>query len=420
MISAPFASHIRVFEALADRLMGRGHEVLFVLNEGARHVVVSSAPVRTVRSAGRGGLDAVIRRAARPTGPLGILRTVADGADLTDALCEDAPAILKAWRADMIVGDEMEPATGLVAAALGLPFASVAAALPMDVSPGMPLPFLDWPFDPSPEGLKRNAGGEKIANALLTRQRHGIEAWVQRFGLSPRHALADCLSPTLRIAQIVPGFDFPRPPSAIRHFVGPIRGEPPPVAPLLPFEPDPARPLVFASLGTMQGHRLGFFRKAAEACREVGVQLAVAHCGGLSAREAAALGADFVTDFVPLAAVMRRADLCLTHGGLNTVLDALGAGVPLLCVPIAFDQPGIAARIVHHGVGEKLGRVTLSCGRLAASIERLLGASSTRERAAAIGREIARAGGGDLATDLIEAALNGTRASRPEPRVALA
>ncbi|GGD99860.1 oleandomycin glycosyltransferase [Aureimonas endophytica] len=416
LIPSPFVSHIRVFEALADRLVARGHHVAFLVNDGVRRHVVANAELRSVREEGRGGLEAIVRRAARPSGPFGILRTVADVAALTDALCRDGPAILGALKPDMLVGDEMEPATGLLAEHLRLPYASVAAALPIDPAPGIPLPYLSWSFDPSPDGLKRNRGGETVARLFLRRQRRVIEAWAGRFGLAPRGGVEDWLSPTLRIAQTVPGFDFPRPASPIFHAVGPIRAESP-LAPALPLAIERGRPLVFLSFGTMQGHRLGLFRRLVRGAHDHGAQVLLAHCGRLGAKDAARTGADHVTDFVSLPAVMRQAALCITHGGLNTVMDALAAGVPLLVVPIAFDQPGVAARVVHHGVGEARSRVMVSCGRAEASIGRLLASSTARAKAAAIGREIAEAGGAELAVDLIENAL---KPNAVERQVALA
>jgi hypothetical protein len=38
--------------------------------------------------------------------------------------------------------------------------------------------------------------------------------------------------------------------------------------------------------------------------------------------------------------------------GLNTTLESLAQGVPMVAIPIGYNQPGIAARIAHHGVGE--------------------------------------------------------------------
>jgi zeaxanthin glucosyltransferase len=214
--------------------------------------------------------------------------------------------------------------------------------------------------------------------------------------------MEDCLSPTAQIAQVVRGYDFPRPEPVPFEGVGPLRrpeeergGEP------LPFTFEPDRPLVFATFGTLQGGRIALFRAVAAACREAGADLLVAHGGKLSQAEAAGIGATFVTDFVPYRAVLKHAALCVTHGGSNTVLDALACGVPLLVRPVAFDQKGNAARIVHHRLGERM-----DLRRLPEQIGRLVADEGYRRRAGALAREIAAAGGRLRAADLVEAALS--------------
>ncbi|SJZ51047.1 glycosyltransferase [Consotaella salsifontis] len=406
LICPPFFSHIRVFEALAGELARRGHRLTFVLNAGAESAVRSN--VASVRIVAPGNasqpIEVVIRRAARPRGPLGILRTVSDTARLTDALCRSAPAILREIGADAVIGDQMEPAAGLIAGHLGLPLASLACALPINPEPQIPLPFLPWSYDPSPKGVKRNQGGEAVARLLLTRQRRTVAAWAERFGLSPRESLADCLSPLAQITQAVESFDFLRKDKDALRYVGPIR-ESGGAAAALPFDIDPHRPFVFASLGTLQGHRLGLFKAVARACRELDAQLLVAHCGGLDARQAASVGATWITDFAPQRAVLARADLCVTHGGLNTVLDALEAGVPLLAIPIAFDQPGVASRIAYHGLGSVVSPRLLTARKARHAMKRLLDDDGFRERARAIGRDIAASGGLRLAADIVEEAV---------------
>ncbi|MEF2551488.1 glycosyltransferase [Aurantimonas sp. A2-1-M11] len=417
LICPPYYSHLQVFAVLGAELVRRGHRVTFVVNAGAGTLLAAKTSAGiAIREAGEGGPDrlaAIIARAARPNGPLGILRTVSDAAGLTDELCRIAPDILREIGATAIVGDQMEPAAGLVADHLGLPFVSVAAALPVHADPTVPLPFLGWPYDPSDKGLKRNRGGECVANLLMTSQRRNIAGWAARFGLAQRATLADCLSPRAQISQLVPGFDFPRAADPHRHAVGPIRppDDGPPSLPAgLDDRLDPDRPLVFASLGTLQGHRAGIFRAVAGACRDLGAQCVVAHCGRLDGRQAARIDADIVTDFLPQRAMLSRAAICVTHAGMNTVLDCLEAGVPMLAVPIAFDQPGIAARIVHHGVGERLPRVLLSRARIRNSLERLLTTPSFREAAQRIGRDIRESSGTMRATDIIEDVICGTRA----------
>ena len=143
------------------------------------------------------------------------------------------------------------------------------------------------------------------------------------------------------------------------------------------------------------------------ACRDLGAQCIVAHCGRLDARSAARIDADIVTDFVPQRAMLSRAAVCVTHAGMNTVLDSLDAGVPMLAMPIAFDQPGIGARIVHHGVGERLPRVLLSRAKLRNSLERLLAEPRFRNAAQRIGQDIRMSGGTRRAADIIEDAVTG-------------
>jgi zeaxanthin glucosyltransferase len=399
LICPPFYSHVRVFEALAGALAARGHRATFVLNAGGERLLAQGGPGVVTTGPGE-NLDQIIQRAARPNGPLGILRTVADTARLTDALCRDGPALLKGIGADAVIGDQMEPAAGLLAAHLGLPLVSLACALPVNTAPGVPLPFVGWPYDPSPAGLKRNRAGERVAGFLLRRQRRTIAEWAARFDLGRRATMEDCLSPLLQLSQCPEGFDFPRPPHPRFHAVGPIRKAAAEAE--LPFRLHPRRAFVFASLGTLQGHRLDVFKTIASACRRIDAQLLVAHCGGLSEAAAYSIGADFVTDFAPQAAVLARADACVTHGGMNTVLDALQAAVPLVVIPIAFDQPGIAARVVHHGVGRTVPRRGLTSAAVEAALRPLIERPEATARAAWLGREIAGAGGAALAARLIE------------------
>ena len=416
LLCPPYYSHLRLFEALAGELSRRGHQLHFIVNAGAGGMIGTAGENVFVHEVGRlspDDLGRLVAHAAGGGGPLAVLRTVRDSARLTDELCRDAPALCRDLKVEAIIGDQMEPASGLIAAHLGLPLISVASALPVHDDPSVPLPFLDWPYDPSEKGLKRNRGGVMIAGLLLARQRKTIARWADTFDLDDRKSLGDCLSTTCQISQLVESFDFPRSPSPIRHAVGPIRNreqdERPP-----PIRKNPGRPLVFVSFGTLQGHRLPLFRKIAKACRLIGADCVVAHCGRLTEAQAATIDAALVTDFVPQRAMLAEADICVTHAGMNTVLDALEAGRPMLAIPMAFDQPGIAARIVHQGVGERLKRSHATVRSIAERLERLLSQSSFRKNACLIGRDIAVSGGVQLAADIIEAVV--TVIGRDEPQ----
>src|SRR5262249_19321941 len=96
--------------------------------------------------------------------------------------------------------------------------------------------------------------------------------------------------------------------------------------------------------------------------------------------------------------------LCITHAGLNTALESLACGVPMVAIPIGYDQPGVAARIAYHGVGEFLEIEKLSVERLRQLIEQVVQGPRYREKARWFQKVIAQTRGLDLAAELIEQA----------------
>jgi UDP:flavonoid glycosyltransferase YjiC (YdhE family) len=109
-------------------------------------------------------------------------------------------------------------------------------------------------------------------------------------------------------------------------------------------------------MGTLLGGDLKLWRALALACREAGVALVLAH-GGRWRRRGGSLDVHHAAAFLPYRAVLPMRRWCITHGGSNTVLDALSCGVPLLVRPVGFDQPGNLARVRHHGLGEEAGEL---------------------------------------------------------------
>ena len=112
-----------------------------------------------------------------------------------------------------------------------------------------------------------------------------------------------------------------------------------------------------------------------------------------------------VVQSAPQIGLLKRAALCITHAGLNTTLEALAQGVPMVAIPIGYDQPGVAARIAHHGVGEFIEVERLTVERLSQLIQRVLNDSGYRNRAQYFRHVIAETDGLDLAADMIGRAL---------------
>ena len=96
--------------------------------------------------------------------------------------------------------------------------------------------------------------------------------------------------------------------------------------------------------------RESMFRCFAEACDGLDVQLVISHGGGLTAAQASALPGDpLVVRYAPQEQLLARASLTITHAGLNTVLDSLGRGVPLVAIPLTYEQPAIAGGLEGGG-----------------------------------------------------------------------
>ena len=106
----------------------------------------------------------------------------------------------------------------------------------------------------------------------------------------------------------------------------------------------------------------------------------------------------------PQIELLKRATLCITHAGLNTTLEALGQGVPMVAIPIGYDQPGVAARIAYHGVGEFLEVEDLTVKRLSQLIQQVRRNQSYYDKARYFKKVIAQTRGLDMAAELIERA----------------
>src|SRR5262249_40473358 len=125
-------------------------------------------------------------------------------------------------------------------------------------------------------------------------------------------------------------------------------------------------------------------------------------------------GRPLVVGYAPQRELLSRAALAVTHGGLNTVLDALSLGVPLVVVPITHEQPGVAARVRWTGTGEVVPLRRLTVARLRSALDQVLQSPTYRLQAGRLQEDIAQAGGVGRAADLIEQQLR-----RQEPREAV-
>ena len=114
----------------------------------------------------------------------------------------------------------------------------------------------------------------------------------------------------------------------------------------------------------------------------------------------------------PQLELLKNASVCITHAGLNTVLESLAQGVPQVAIPITYDQPGIAARIAHKQTGVVTSLDKLTVDHLASLLNEVLTNATYRENARKLQKAIAEAKGLSVAADLVEKALGVERKTR--------
>ncbi|MFF5083892.1 macrolide family glycosyltransferase [Actinoplanes sp. NPDC000266] len=179
------------------------------------------------------------------------------------------------------------------------------------------------------------------------------------------------------------------------RFVGPSIGARPaiPTFPLSQLQD----PVLYASLGTVFSADPRLLRRFATALAPLAGTVVVA----TGQTDPAALG-DLPANVlahrrVPQPEILDRAALFVTHGGMNSVNEALYAGVPMLVVPQGADQPLVASRVQALGAG-----LTLGSGDVGALARRLLGEPSFGRAARALQTAQREAGGALRAADELE------------------
>ncbi|WP_433826074.1 glycosyltransferase [Actinoplanes sp. CA-015351] len=107
-------------------------------------------------------------------------------------------------------------------------------------------------------------------------------------------------------------------------------------------------------------------------------------------------------EFLPQTSILPQVDLVITHGGNNTVTEALHFGKPMVLLPLFWDQYDNAQRVHELGLGVRLDTYGFTDEELSASVEKLLGDADLHARLAAISADIRSRDGLRKAADLIE------------------
>ncbi len=164
-------------------------------------------------------------------------------------------------------------------------------------------------------------------------------------------------------APFLTAFPAPLDPSPWARTVR-YRVDAPAAAPLPDWWPGDARPLVYATLGSVVGHTPlapRAFATALEAVRDLDARVLVTVGHAFDASALGAVPANVrVEPWVPNADVLAACDLVVCHGGSGTTLGALRAGVPLVVCPLFADNERNGAMVAASGTGLAVRRLDAS------------------------------------------------------------
>ncbi|MEV5880460.1 macrolide family glycosyltransferase [Streptomyces sp. NPDC052101] len=170
------------------------------------------------------------------------------------------------------------------------------------------------------------------------------------------------------------------------------------------------RPVLLISLGTAATGWPEFFGTAVEALRDSQYEVVMAVGDHLDPAELGDLPAHFdVRRHVPQLEVLRRAGLFVTHGGMNSTMEALYHGVPMVVIPQMNEQRANGLRVAELGLGRHLAKEDTTAQSLRQAIDEVAGDQGVRERVDGLSRGMRATDGPAVAADAVESFLTEAR-----------
>ena len=400
--------HMNPSLSLAIELRDKGHDITFVGRLDAKDWVedqgfkfITFAKEEWPLGSHKHALDEV----GALKGKAALDKTIEIFVKTTKCHLEHLPTAIKSEKFDLMVIDQTYRAASAVADKLKIPYVTICNALNLSLDPAVPPSLLPWFYKDSFWGRLRNRIG--IALYLKTiapitkivdqfRAEHGLESQVGK----------DSDSKLLVLTQLVDEFEFPRTQKSQVHQVGPIDTTKRLEKIDFPWEKIEGIDFVYASLGTIQNRIRENFVSIAKACAANNLKLVMSTGGGASFSEGELPGDPIVVPFAPQHQLLEKAKMVITHCGMNTAMNALAHGLPMVAVPIANEQPGVAARVHYSGCGEVIPVKKLNAENLTVAIAKVWNTDSYRQNAQRIQRAIKKAGGAKTAAALIEDCLS--------------
>ena len=164
------------------------------------------------------------------------------------------------------------------------------------------------------------------------------------------------------------------------------------------------RPVVYVSLGSFLSVRSDVLSHIVDALRPLEVRVALASGSSPRSELGRVPTGWLVRPELPQVRLLRRSVLAVSHGGNNSVTEALTAGVPLVLLPLSTDQFAGAAALEQAGFGEALDPNAATSSEIRAAAGRLIAlAGNPRQRLDALATALDERPGAGRALEAVAA-----------------
>lgn len=162
------------------------------------------------------------------------------------------------------------------------------------------------------------------------------------------------------------------------------------------------RPVLYISLGTIFNNEPAFFQLCFEAFRESDYQVVLSRGKQVDPTALGPVPDNFlVSPYVPQLEILSRARVFVTHAGMNSTMESLYYGVPLVAVPQTQEQAVTAQRIADMGLGIALSKEAVTAATLREAVEQVATERAIHERVQQMQHLTREAGGYLRATEAI-------------------
>lgn len=172
--------------------------------------------------------------------------------------------------------------------------------------------------------------------------------------------------------------------------------------------PPDDRPVLLISLGTSFNDHPEWFQTCSAAFADTRWRVVMTVGSRVDPSELGPLPANVEAhSWLSHFAVLEHAQICVTHGGMGTVMQSLHWGRPMVTVPhYAFEVEPMARRIEELGLGRRIAAGQFDATLLRDTVEELAHDAGTFARVREMQRHIQSAGGAARAADAVLARLD--------------